>query len=432
MATVSELLKEVKYLPIGNVYTKRINGKEYHYHQYFKDGRRHTELVPANEVSDLLQKIARRIELEGLIKEKMAKEKIIRLSKNATNLTGFVMCGNKPVAEFSNGYLLSINNQLAPLSIRRTHSIEKFLSLRVIDMSRTNARLLKKALNIAVDEDYKIALYAYALSITDNYWFKPKHSKLKYQNIKVNNDSYFDLALKGDTTFFPYQSRLSPELTTTGSFEKGWKLINDSWCLYKSGNNKQIFSELFCYHFAKLIDIKTAQYELDDKYIRSLNFADKYNFEPMAALADNNDTYEYAFAILYQISPMIAKDYLKLMLFDAVVNNVDRHNENYGILRDKETGDVISLAPNFDNNLALISNQDTLNDPKDDGLIKLFVNFIKSNPIAKELFNSISWKEISIQNIDEILYQIPIKIENNQDLAEKIVKRYQYLISINH
>ena len=40
---------------------------------------------------------------------------------------------------------------------------------------------------------------------------------------------------------------------------------------------------------------------------------------------------------------------------DALVFNVDRHTQNFGILRDGETGDILSMAPNFDNNMALIS-----------------------------------------------------------------------------
>ena len=430
MSSLSELIKEKNSLPLGNIYSKTISGKKYFYHQYFKDGKRYINKVPDEELTKLLQGITRRIELEGKIKEKLAKEKTIKLCKNATNLTGFVMLGDIPVAEFADGNLISINNQLAPLSIRRTHSLEKFLSLRVIDMSRTNARLLKRALNIQVDDEYKIALYAYALSISDNYWFKPKHSNIKYAYISDKSDTYSDLALKGDTTYFPLKTQLSPELTTTGSFEKGWKYIDNHWWLYKIGDNKQIYSELFCYHFATLIGVNTAKYELDDKYIRSLNFSEEYNFEPMAALADNNDSYEYAFALLYQISPMIAKDYLKLMLFDAVVGNVDRHNENYGLLRDKETGSIVSLAPNFDNNLALISGSDTLKNPKQDGLIKLFVKFIQNNIIAKQLFNEISWKQIKKEDISNIINIMPIHIEKENDLVDKILNRYNFLINI--
>lgn len=40
---------------------------------------------------------------------------------------------------------------------------------------------------------------------------------------------------------------------------------------------------------------------------------------------------------------------------DALVFNVDRHTQNYGLLRSRETGEILSMAPNFDNNMALIS-----------------------------------------------------------------------------
>ncbi len=151
MATLSELLKELQTLPVGNIYQKTINGKIYNYHQYFENGKRYTKMISEDESAILLPLIKRRQELQILIKNIKSKEKSITLSKNANKLTGYVMNKNKPVAEFENGVLITINEKLAPLVIKKTHSLEKFLSLRVIDMSRTNARLLKKALNINTD-----------------------------------------------------------------------------------------------------------------------------------------------------------------------------------------------------------------------------------------------------------------------------------------
>ena len=427
MATLSELLKELQTLPIGNVYQKTINGRTYNYHQYFEDGKRYSKIISEEEASHLLPLIKRRQELQKIINNIKSKEKNVVLSKNANKLTGYIMSKNKPVAEFENGILVNINEKLAPLVIKKTHSLEKFLSLRVIDMSRTNARLLKKALNINTDEEYKIPLFAYALSVGDTYWFKPKHSKLKYQDIKINNDIYSNAALEGDMTIFPHQTKLTPEITTTGSFEKGWKIIDNHWWLYKTGNNKQIFSELFCYQFAKLMGIETARYEYDGKYIRSLNFAEKYNFEPIASLAGDNDSYEHIFNILLEIDRNIAKDYLKLIFFDSVVYNVDRHNENLGLLRNPDDGKIVSLAPNFDNNLALISNIDKLNDPKKDVFLKLFVSFIENNQTAKELFKEISFRDITIKDIEKIINGIQIDIPYKDDISNKIYQRYNYL-----
>ena len=427
MSTLSELIKEKESLPIGNIYTKKINGKEYAYYQFFKDGKRFSQIVKNNDIETLKTQINRRKELETLIAKYRSKEKRVVLSKNAEKITGYLMSGNIPVAKFENGQLLEMNESLVPLVIKKTKSIEKFLDLRVIDMSRTNARILKKALNIITDDETKIPLYAYALSISDDYWFKPKHSKIKYMDIKFNNDIYSDAALKGDLTIFPRKTELTPEITTTGSFEKGWKMVNGEWWLYKSGKPKQLFSEVFCYKFAKLIGINTAIYEIDGEYIRSKNFAEDCNFEPMAAIADNNDNYEFVFSLLHQIDKTISKDYLKLIFFDSVVNNIDRHNENTGLLRERGTGKIISLAPNFDNNLALISTVDVLKDVKKDKFVELFINFLNKNEMARNLFKEITFKTIVELDLERIIDDIPIKIDNSEDIIKKVYQRYTYL-----
>ncbi len=427
MSTLSELLKEKNSLPIGNIYEKKINGNIYTYYQYFENGKRYTHKVDDITANELYVKIQRRKQIEKIIKEIKAVDKIFTLSKNAEKLTGSVMSGNKVVATFDHGSLIRINNRLAPLSIIKTHSLESFLSLRKIDMTRSNARLLKKALNIHMKDENKIPLSNYALSITDNYWFRPKHSKLKYQNINFKNDIYFDLSLKGDTSVFPRKNKLTPEITTPGSFEKGWKLINNSWWLYKVGNQKQIFSELFSYHFAKLIGLNTAIYEFDSGYIRTKNFAEHANFEPIAAIAGSDDNYENVFNVIYGIDNEMAKDYLRLIMFDCVVYNIDRHNENLGLLRDRKTGKIVSLAPNFDNNMALLSTIDELRIPEKDNFIKGFVEFIKNNEKARDLYKQIKFKNITVSQVDRLFDNIPIKNDQHFDIAEKICLRYRYL-----
>ena len=428
MSTLSELLKELNLLPLGNIYKKTISGKSYYYHQYFLNGKRYTKNVSEEDLPNLKREINRRKEIELEIKRLKSKQKTIPLSKNAEQLTGFLMSGNNVVASFEKGTLIDIDEKHAPIIVKRTHSLEEFLKLRVIDMSRTNARILKRLLDIHVDDNYKSALYSYALSISDNYWFKPKHSKLKYQDVEFCDDSYFDTSLKGESTSTVFKNQLTPEITTTGSFEKGWKYIDGEWWLYKSGNDKQLFSELFCYKFAKLIDLPTATYEYDDGYIRSKNFADKSNFEPLASLLGDDDSYQSVFEVLYKLNKNIAREYIKLIFFDTVINNVDRHNENAGLLRDRNSGKIISLAPNFDNNLALYAyNGNLIEDPKKDGMIKLFTSFINKNENAKELFKQIRLKEINVSDIDECIKDIPIIIEESSSLPEVIVNRYNYL-----
>jgi hypothetical protein len=75
----------------------------------------------------------------------------------------------------------------------------------------------------------------------------------------------------------------------------------------------EYFSELYSYHFSKLINIESAVYEMDNGYIRTKNFSKNTNFEPLASIAGANDDYDFVFNLLISLNQDIAKDYLKLI-----------------------------------------------------------------------------------------------------------------------
>ena len=168
----------------------------------------------------------------------------------------------------------------------------------------------------------------------------------------------------------------------------------------------------------------------EDRFIKTLNFADKYNFEPISSIASDDDSFENVFNSIVEINDEIAKQYLLLVWFDCLVNNVDRHNENCGLLRDKKNGKIISLAPNFDNNVALISRSEVLNlNAKDDGLIKMFAKFIKNNKTAYELYREIKLPKLTKQIIHDCFKQIDIK-KDKELIMSFLLNRYKELLKI--
>lgn len=78
-------------------------------------------------------------------------------------------------------------------------------------------------------------------------------------------------------------------------------------------------------------------------------------FEPMAALVGDNEDYILNYDKLLVINEALVKQYLDIIFMYMLCFNMDRHTYNYGLMRDKKTGEIISMAPNFDNNIALIS-----------------------------------------------------------------------------
>lgn len=336
------------------------------------------------------------------------------------------MMGDKVVAEFNNGELISYKENLLPLIVKRTHSLLAFLKTRVIDTSRTNARLLKKAMNIHEETDELLSLCSYSASLTDNYWFKPKKSKLKYKDVSFDSDIYFDVALKGIMSFYPRKISPSPELTTGGSYEKGWRKIGEEWWLYKAGTDNEKFSEMFYSTLFEELGLPTAHYELDGEYIKTKNFVEDVNYEPMVSIMGDDESYEHVLYKLLTLDKNIAMQYMVLIYYDVLLNNIDRHNENYGLIRDRKTGEILSLAPNFDDNLCLISRSTKLDSSNKEGLLSYFIKFLKSNLNAKQLLKEANLDIIDDSLLDRCFKRISIKVDE-ESIKTFILSRYKYI-----
>ena len=430
MSEISDLYQRLNSLPSGYISKKTIHGKIYFYHQYKENGKLVSHYVDLDETEWLYAKIAERRQVLARIKEieSSAKRKT-SLSQSARSFDGFLMSGDRVVASFDKGVLVNMDERLCPFIVKRTKSIEAFLSGRVLDSSRTNARLLKKALGIVETDDEHVAMHAYGASIGDTYWFKPKHSKLRYKNVCFANDVYAELSLMGRLVFSPKGIHLTPELTTRGSLEKGWRKIDGHWVLYKNESVEQAFSELLAYHLALLLGVPTAEYGYDAPYVFSKNFAEEANFEPMVSLLGEDDDYAFVYSGLKPFGKDVLKQYLELMRFDALIANVDRHNENYGLMRDKKSGGVLSLSPNFDNNLCLYGYQNNLPaNPKSDGMIKLFTSFLQNTDGALDILREDPMPNLSDSQLADCIDSVPLPPPGDRnELIRFLRERIEYL-----
>lgn len=51
-----------------------------------------------------------------------------------------------------------------------------------------------------------------------------------------------------------------------------------------------------------------------------------------------------------------AQAWQRILIADALFMNTDRHLRNFGVIRSASTGEILRLAPNFDNNQAYKAN----------------------------------------------------------------------------
>lgn len=338
-----------------------------------------------------------------------------------------ILSGDNVVAVWEDNNLTVKNDALLPLYLKRIHNADIWLETRAIDSHRANSRLLKKALRLAEKDDVSTVLSVNGATITDNYWIRPIGSELRYSDVRFSDDYFSGLALKGSYDSFnraaASKRTKTPELTNIGSFEKCWKLRNGRWWMYKRANHDELFSELFVYELGKALKMNMALYERGDGYIKSLDFTDSaaVNFEPAASFMGDNEDYADVAEELKKLCQGALPDYVKMIFMDTLCANPDRHTNNFGLLRDTVSGELIGFAPNYDNNMALIARGYPNKTQPNDLLIRLFDDFIDEYPEYRRYI-----PEVTESIVRSVIEKLGMRVKTNA-VVDMIMTRYSFI-----
>jgi len=322
----------------------------------------------------------------------------------------YIMSGDEIVVKYDKEtyeYTV-IDESKAPIYIVNRGDILSWISDRAIDGSRGNSRSVKREFGLSrTADDVQTVLSVHGAAITDNYWIKDEEDDLQYKDVKFYKNDYFALALNSDISGLPLGRSHNPELTNIGSREKGWLLEDGKWWLYKNQPVAENFSEYFAYALGNLLGFDMAKYELvdDGRYIKSLDFTEqKYNLQHIDCIVQDHyvdgklvteDDLQYNYETLLDIDEKLGQEFVNIIIMDAIVENGDRHIKNYGVLTDRQTGEIASMAPNYDNNQCLFYNTGFLDIKRESGYFKYVLQFIRNNDISCEF----EIKEDELRNI---------------------------------
>ena len=318
-----------------------------------------------------------------------------------------IFSGEILVAVWNDNVLTVVNADLIPMYLNYNQDADRWLASRAIDHRRPNSRLLKKALRLVEKDDISSVIHVNGAKITDNYWIRELGSELTYSDVKFSDDYFSNLALKGNYDSFNRAANSkrskTPELTNVGSFEKCWKLRDGKWWMYKKASHDEMFSELFVYELGCALGMNMAVYQRGDACIKSLDFTEaaRVNFEPASTFMGDNEDYIDVVKALEKICPNAIPDYIRMIFMDTICANPDRHTNNFGLLRDTQTGELIGFAPNYDNNMALISRGYPSKPGSKDMLISLFNELIKEYPDYRAYIPTVT--EEMVRNVIEKL-----------------------------
>lgn len=248
-------------------------------------------------------------------------------------------------------------------------SVTSWLESRVIPRNRRFVEKILSQAGLAPGDTLGIMNVCLGLSVNDAYWFVPAGFEGTWSEYNLyENDLDTALALVAYTGNSTGQRRgvgPSGEWTTDGQYPKAWRRIDGGLVLYKTGTSgyadsgSEPWSEWFASQVADAMGFPHVRYGLERWEGRlastcTLMHGPETSFVPFWA-ACATGTFPEALACGLRVSDAQFEAMRDMYVFDALIANLDRHANNYGMLRDNESGLIVGPAPLFDQNLSLFA-----------------------------------------------------------------------------
>ena len=249
-----------------------------------------------------------------------------------------------------------------------TGTFMSFLSHRILNLSRENAKMLLNAFHFSQSQDdytkMKIAIVCKAVSMSDDYWLNTQNKTFSWEEICVRNNSLnkivTSIALTGASLTvegIPH----TPELATQGAYAKAWVREKDGIYLYKAGTRegKEHLIDISCSQILDCFDIEHVPYSLGkfvdgDKELEvskcPLMNSDKYSVVPAEEF--------YSFCcrqnidFISECQKIDERRFYQTCIVDYLISNADRHMQNWGFFMNNQTGQLEKCHPLFDHNNA--------------------------------------------------------------------------------
>ena len=273
-----------------------------------------------------------------------------------------LMCKNIPVYDIEKKEIL--NDALIPGSMLRGMSFETWMSHRRSLLSNVMARkLFFNAFGYSADENADSQTHIFSLS--DCYWRKSDGESISFEQASP----YYEPFWNGEGK---YTGGPVPSIYTGGAVSKYWI---DKNTLLKHG----CLVELEIYALLKNMGVECNKITLSDDgcgiLVKNITDADSML---ETAICSGRFKSNY-FPTIDEIIEAFGDPGIRMLVIDAIIGNTDRHLENFGFMRNANTGEYLGMAPLYDFDHALESTG------SDDYLIQ---NVPKSQ-IAVEICNGV-------------------------------------------
>ena len=253
-------------------------------------------------------------------------------------------------------------------------SIKEWWKSRSIPASREGLREFLDALDMFLPQ--QLLDKSFGLSLSDQYWICPREKELKWAEI-----NFFHNAFSEDVGDFLFRkpdiedadavsgiSLLSPDNTSDGILKKKWKIIDGKRCLIKGGSkpfNQEIANEVLASRICERLGIPYVNYEIveidGEKYSVCEDFITgdtelvaAWHVKNLIKKDKNTSDYDKFVAKVEELGISDVRRKIDMMItLDFIIVNIDRHYNNFGLVRDANTLEWLSVAPIFDSGTSM-------------------------------------------------------------------------------
>lgn len=262
------------------------------------------------------------------------------------------------------------SRSLLPLDLTLTpEGLSRWLRRRTIPKNRAYVHNLLAKCGLNLNRPLSIINICKGLSLNDCYWVVQEDNSDVFEKVNLYDNPFSNVL--AELAFTGYGSSLrsslfsSPEFTTNGMLRKCWRRISGKVYLYKGGTEGasntgfEPYSEFYAAQIAAAMGVRAIPYGLSRwKGVLcstcELFTSKEHSYIPVGHLVTKGGM-DAVKAYYENLGSEFTAALHEMLVFDAVICNVDRHVGNFGVMVDNRTNTVVSPAPLFDHGNSLFN-----------------------------------------------------------------------------
>ena len=260
--------------------------------------------------------------------------------------------------------------RLLPLDLEPTEKeLSRWLKHRTIPKNRAFVNAFLAKCGLSANRPMDVISVCKGLSLNDSYWVADGTETKTFDKVNLYENRFSQVL--ANIAFTGYGSSVrssfasSPEFTTNGVLPKCWRRINGKVYLYKgatsgaSNTGCEPYSEKYAYLVGKQLGFDVLPYTVSKWKGHLCSACEIFTGKNIAYIPVGRIVRAGGMKAVRRYYESLGEAFVKslneMIVFDALICNVDRHFGNFGVLVDSHTNQVIAPAPLFDHGNAMFN-----------------------------------------------------------------------------